>query len=40
MGKESEKEQINVYVQLIYFAVHLKLIQLCESIILQKFILK
>ena len=35
MGKESEKEWIYVYIQLIHFAVQLKLTQLCKSIILQ-----
>ena len=37
MGKESENEWIDVYVKLIYFAEHLKLIQLSKSIILQYF---
>ena len=35
MGNESEKEQIYVYAQLIYFAVHLKLTQLSKSTILH-----
>ena len=35
MGKESEKKQIHVYVQLIHFAVRLKLTQHCKSTILQ-----
>ena len=35
MGKESEKEWMYVYVQLNYFAVHLKLTQHCKSTILQ-----
>ena len=34
-GKESEKEQIYVYVKLNHFAVHLKLTQHCKSTILQ-----
>ena len=36
MGKESEEEWICVYIQRIYFAVHLKLTQLCKSVILQR----
>ena len=36
MGKESENEWIYVYVQLIYFVVHLKLTQLCKSGTLQQ----
>ena len=36
MGKESEKEWIYVHVQLIYFAVHLKLTQLHKSTIFHK----
>ena len=35
MGKESEKEYISVYAELNHFAVHLKLIQHCQSTILQ-----
>ena len=35
MGKESEKQWIYVYVQLIHFAVHMKLIQLCKSTIFR-----
>ena len=35
MGKESEKEQIHVCVQLNHSAVHLKLTQCCKSTILQ-----
>ena len=35
MGKESKKEWIYVYVQLIHFTVHLKLTQHCKSTILQ-----
>ena len=35
MGKASEKEWIYVYVYLIYFAVCLKLTQLCKSTIFQ-----
>ena len=33
MGKESKKEWTYVYVQLIHFAVHLKLTQHCKSTI-------
>ena len=36
MGKESEKEWIYVYVQLIYSDVHLKLTQLSKSTLLQQ----
>ena len=35
MGKESEKEWIHVYVELIHFAVHLTLTQHCKSTVLQ-----
>ena len=35
MGKESEKEWMYVYVQLIHFAVHLKLIPHCKSNTIQ-----
>ena len=35
IGKESEKELMSVYVLLIYFAIHLKLTQLCKSTIFQ-----
>ena len=35
MGQESEKEWINVYVELNHFAIHLKLTQYCKSTILQ-----
>ena len=35
MEKESEKEQIYVYVQLNHLAVHLKLTQHCKSTLLQ-----
>ena len=35
VGKESKKEWINIYVQLIHFAVHLKLTQYCKSTIFQ-----
>ena len=34
-GKESKKEWIYVYAQLIHFAVHLKLTQHCKSTVLQ-----
>ena len=33
--KESEKEWIYVYAELIYFALHMKLIQFCKSTIFQ-----
>ena len=35
MGKESKKEWIYVYVQLIHFAVQQKLTQLCKATILE-----
>ena len=35
MGKESEKEWMCVYAQLIHFAEHLQLTQHCSSTILQ-----
>ena len=35
MGKESEKELIYVYVQLIYFAVQMTLTQISKSTILK-----
>ena len=35
IGKESEKEWIYAYVELIHFAVHLKLTQHCKSSIPQ-----
>ena len=34
MGKQSEKEQIYVYVQVNHLAVHLKLTQHCKTTIL------
>lgn len=37
MGKDSEKEWTDAQVELIYFAVPLKLIQLCKSTIFQYF---
>ena len=36
MGKESTKEDLQVYVQLTHLAVHLKLTQHCKSTILQE----
>ena len=35
VGKESKKEWIYVYVELIHFAVHSKVTQHCKSAILQ-----
>ena len=35
-GKEFEKDQIHVHVQLNHFAIHLKLTQHCKSTMLQK----
>ena len=35
MGKEAKKEWIYAYVQLIHFAVYLKLTQHCKSTLLQ-----
>ena len=35
VGKESEKEQIHVHVQLIHFAVHLKLTQHCKLTLIK-----
>lgn len=40
MGKESEKEQIYVYAQLIYLAVHLMLTQLLSQLYSNKMYFK
>ena len=40
MGKESVKEWLSVYKLLTYFAIHLKLTQLSESVYSKKKVLK